>query len=512
MTSVPESGESSQKLNDQTEANIEKAIRFWQHPSLMDIPSDQKRQYLNERGVTDEEIHKAWQRIAESEVATNSATNASTGGGETTPPLQPQTAPIQPDTFQNQLPPTSRPTYPPNYAQSSPQYYGQHPPQEEDDGPLSLVQGVSLVTLGGMIGLTAAAASRWLNGGDFEVLPGPKYPPNAKEQRSLFLQRLEAEQQQEEDGMEEEEEDDVFLDSNEVDEEVTAALVQEKLLQQVESIAENLKSNVEVQEKILKKLISNGSSITDQSMNLLRSKDSGTDEEEHFNQSGVLKLWIELVEIKAELRSLYNATALRETNAELEEQAKTTLGNLEKCIEQINSRVGTTRTTETAVPATNPPLTASTPSTQPLSDVSEPPDAEEEDEPIAHTLKESIRVLAEKNDATALRVGSQLLFLYIVNLSGMPDNSRYRKIFTSNESFKKVEVLKGAKELLFAVGFEEQAGSLEWLPNGTPEEEALAMEKLKEASAALGILKSGKQSNELTESALAVVSPSADEA
>ena len=40
---------------------------------------------------------------------------------------------------------------------------------EEDEG--FMLQGVSLVALGGMVGLTAAAAARWLNGGDFQLLP-----------------------------------------------------------------------------------------------------------------------------------------------------------------------------------------------------------------------------------------------------------------------------------------------------------------------------------------------------
>ena len=52
---------------DNEEANIEKTIRFWSHPALRSIPSDQKRSYLHERGVTDSQISKAWERIAEND-------------------------------------------------------------------------------------------------------------------------------------------------------------------------------------------------------------------------------------------------------------------------------------------------------------------------------------------------------------------------------------------------------------------------------------------------------------
>eukprot|EP00980_Cylindrotheca_fusiformis_P018501 scaffold6124_cov122-Cylindrotheca_fusiformis.AAC.20 len=509
MSSPPENREEPQKPNGVTEENIQKAIRFWCHPSLAGIPSDQKRHYLKERGVTDSEIYKAWERIAETEAPDISGSSAGDGSGELKASVVAGAGLNQADPFANQNAPRSHPIYPQNYGQPTAQYYGQKPLQEEEDGPLSLIQGASLVTLGGMIGLTAAAASRWLNGGDFEVFPAPKYPNDVAEQRSLFLQRLEAENQEEEEAALEEEEDDIFLDSQQGDEEVAAALVQEKLLQQVESIAENLRSNVEVQEKILKKLTTSGSSsITDQSMNLLRSQESGSDNENKYSQSEILQLWVELVEIKAELRSLHSIGTLRETGAKLEEQAKQTLASLENCIDQINSRLGARKSTKT----TNPALEESAVPAQEAPESTRSPCTDVTEEPIAHNVEESIGALVRRNDEKAIRVGCQLLFLYIVNLYGKPSNPRYRKIYTSNESFKNVEVLKGGKELLFAVGFEEQTGCLEWLPNATPEKEKEAMEKLKQASAALEILKSGKLSNALIESALATIAPATSEA
>ena len=125
------------------------------------------------------------------------------------------------------------------------------------------------------------------------------------------------------------------------------------------------------------------------------------------------------------------------------------------------------------------------------------------------SLSVCIRQIAEANDTTTLKVGAQLLYLYLVNLSGKPDNQRYRKIFTSNQSFQKVENLIGGKDLLLAVGFVEDDDSkkfLEWVPSGNSDEEITYLVLVKEAAAALGVLKSGKPSDELTEQALSKLS------
>jgi hypothetical protein len=129
--------------------------------------------------------------------------------------------------------------------------------------------------------------------------------------------------------------------------------------------------------------------------------------------------------------------------------------------------------------------------------------------PTKKSLRDCIRQIAEENDPTTLKVGSQLLYLYLVNLSGKPDNPRYRKIYSSNQSFQKVESLAGGKDLLHAVGFvlDEGKNFLEWVPSCSPEEEIAALVLVKEAASSLSVLKSGKPSLELTEMALAKLSP-----
>mmetsp|Transcript_13191 Transcript_13191/g.27009 ORF Transcript_13191/g.27009 Transcript_13191/m.27009 type:complete len:1152 (+) Transcript_13191:786-4241(+) len=138
------------------------------------------------------------------------------------------------------------------------------------------------------------------------------------------------------------------------------------------------------------------------------------------------------------------------------------------------------------------------------------------------SLRDCILQITKKNDPLTLKTGSQLLYLYLANLSGKPDNRRYRKMFVSNESFRKVDNLVGGKDLLKAVGFVEDptngsnGGVLEWVPTGSTEQEIAALVLVKEAAAALGVLKNanlnacanGIPSSELIASALSKLSSS----
>jgi hypothetical protein len=652
----PSPSPSPSSPTEEEEANIEKAVRFWKHSSLREIPTDQKRAYLHEQGVTDSQIHKAWERIvdegdSDASAKTNAATAASVPS-TVAPPLssswpQPPQQPQSPSPNVG-IPPQPQPQYPtPSnpYSNNPPPpstYYAPHPnpnppsldyprPQPaypyEDDGAMNLAQGVSLVTLGGVVGVTAAAAARWLNGGDFQLFPPPVHPSEVE--RRLVLQQ-EAKRRTTTTATIEEEEDEEYVDAKEgdededeedEDEDYEEETVQHQLLQQVQVLSETMKSHVGVQEKILQKL-SNQSSITDHSMNLLRS--SSTVQDNNKDNVNLLQVWSQLVELKAELRNIQQqqqpavTTPTSESNGDSqkweeqlelkadlrniqqqqqpavttptgesngnsqkwkeqlelkadlrsiqqeqsavtttagqsngnpqkwEEQLTAIFSRMESCIEQVESSLDLHKTNETT--STSRPVSSTAPTTvrtpklpapaqpsppaTPTKTISETPaeNKTEDHTPVVpesvpapvpvrnYTLRQSVRRLAEENEAIALRVGAQLLYLYLINLAGKPDNPRYRKIFTCNESFQKVEKLTGGTDLLLAVGFEQHSnnnnsnkkGSLEWLPNASPEQELWAMSKLQEAAAALSILKSGNKSNDLTESALAVVSPDSD--
>ena len=100
---------------------------------------------------------------------------------------------------QSQSPFTSNYNNPPNtiYGQQQPyqsptqsypqQPYYNNPYDDHDDGSssISLARGMSLVTVGGLIGVSAAAAIRWLNGGDFELFPSP---PQQQQQNIMKFQ------------------------------------------------------------------------------------------------------------------------------------------------------------------------------------------------------------------------------------------------------------------------------------------------------------------------------------
>jgi hypothetical protein len=507
-----------------SEANIEKAMRFWKHSSLQSIPSDQKRQYLRERGVTDQEVFLAWERIATLEETSSSSTSPASSSPkfhtsseiETTHPpnaQQPRPQHLNSNSTNNYHPNYPAPTYP---SSSPPPYYGQQHAEFEPEGPLTMVQGASLVTLGGFIGLAAAAGSRWLNGGDFHLFPKPSsadHPRMVSEQRSLFLQRLESKVEDDEEEEDDDDDDDndesIFLQDNMVDQEIAAALVQEKLLQQVEIIAENLKANVQVQEKVLQKLSSQGTSLTDQSMNFLRQHESSSKEQDEstndsLTQESLLRIWKELVELRADLK-VHSTSDDKDTT--------TLFANLNRCLEQINSVVRSKEESKAVeVIEIQPTVKEPLPSITLKQDEPDDPPTDEstnndnvDNKKLSLTLRDSIRILAEQNDdATQFKVGCQLLYLYIINLTKNRDNPRYRKIFTCNDSFQKVMALKGGEEFLLSVGFSPSEGFLEWLPNDI--KEGHAIQKLNEAAEALELLKSGTPSKELTTSVMAVLS------
>jgi len=121
-------------------------------------------------------------------------------------------------------------------------------------------------------------------------------------------------------------------------------------------------------------------------------------------------------------------------------------------------------------------------------------------------LRQSTIDLVRKNaaDPQALKMGFQVLFLYISNLSKNPHVPRYRKVFTSNESFKKVNRLEGGRDFLLTLGFVLSSDNrfLEWPPVQMDEdgvapkalstqekEELVHSYHLSEVAAALAVLK-----------------------
>ena len=141
-----------------------------------------------------------------------------------------------------------------------------------------------------------------------------------------------------------------------------------------------------------------------------------------------------------------------------------------------------------------------------------------DDQPSVSTRQESGKFLLEKalqyftrsNTTSQVKECAQMLFLYIMNLSTNPTLPKYQRIYTNTSTFKKkVGNVKGAENVLVAVGFISHRTYLEWKVNeihdneieridGTNVEESeeisdnsSAIILLKEGAAALSILKTG---------------------
>ena len=549
-----ESKNETEKVLD--EENIGKAIRFWTHPTLRDVSPQEKLAYLHEQGVSRNQIHKAWEKIAEDSTNSNNPSTASA--------YRPSNQLPAPILWNNNVTPQTPPqhdrqdnrSYGDKYQQNQgyqatmPQQYGGMHQQFEDDGPISASQGISLVVLGSALGLTAAAAVRWLNGGDFKLLPPPTHSESAgchaSNSRRIFLEENRTLETEGSDKFENDHEEEVAFqdgDESEVDEEHIHDSLDYTLLEKIDALSESLISNSGLQEKLIQKLHSQ-TSITDHSMDLLRStkNSNSTDTVDKSDETDFRAIWFKLAEIKAELsamKRIYSEDSKLD-DPTLARHLSHTLTELDVCLRAAKMRNGeslhipqkedfmTVAAKETSVntipqnclESEKHATTARTVAAN-LEAANPEPSTDREPEHISScveqlSFQESIRRIAEEPDATARRAGCQILYLYVVNLSGRPDNPRYRKIYTSNESFRKVENLNGARDLLHALGFVAHPGGyLEWLSSNnvgetenidkTAEVESI-MQRLNKAAAALRILKSPEHSEKLVESALAAIS------
>mmetsp|Transcript_9156 Transcript_9156/g.19651 ORF Transcript_9156/g.19651 Transcript_9156/m.19651 type:complete len:798 (+) Transcript_9156:185-2578(+) len=105
-------------------------------------------------------------------------------------------------------------------------------------------------------------------------------------------------------------------------------------------------------------------------------------------------------------------------------------------------------------------------------------------------IEECLKVLSNENDPHSLKIGSQMLYLYCLNISKNPAVPRYRKIYTNNTTFRtKVGNLVGAKEFLKAIGFEERPNIYEWSQSTDGSDDTRS--KLDFALVALELLRNG---------------------
>ncbi|KAG7346457.1 PUB domain containing protein [Nitzschia inconspicua] len=578
---VQQQQQQQQQEEDDDEQKIEKAIQFWNHPSLQNVTSEEKRAYLHKRGLTDDLIHKAWDRMLERQQQIPSNNNNKYDNYDTVP-----NNPSVPSPNNNNLPPNQRPsgnnkisydghgvshnnnarqgpsfhptsTYPASSYQQHQQAYPQQQQHQQqypspyyplledmdDDPVISVAQGLSLVAVGGMLGITAAAAVRWLNGGDFELFPSPAAAttaanaitgriasdPTANEVDQALGRNVGDDDDDDDEAFQEGVEDTAEDDNDEQgydeyniddDDDDNDGRIQ-PLVDKMDQLLQAVSTNTETQEKLMRKIANNASTITNQSMELLRNSQTPQQKKQNptdLSETDRAVLLSQLTEIAADLNKVRTA---RITNQEWEVDTAQILEKLKQSIELLkiksdtlsdneDTTQSTTAASDTSASASQPQSSPSTPGKVLWSNENEQDGTTTSSISPTKSLHDCIRQIANGNDASTLKVGTQLLYLYLVNLSGKPDNPRYRKIFTSNQSFQKLECLVGGRELLYAVGFEkdETKSVLQWLPSSScnsdddNDNEAAALMLVKEATSALGVLKSGIPSSELTERAL----------
>lgn len=238
------------------------------------------------------------------------------------------------------------------------------------------------------------------------------------------------------------------------------------LTRQVEAVVQEVRIQNKQQEKLLQRL---DLERTNQCVDLLRA-----DEVEKL-----ARIQVELVALR---QALLESTYGENWDARLSE----TLDNLQNCMERISSRKNSA-----VLPDSSKLITSlrddSSPEDPPVLRSSDKSQQDEVMEHTSRTLEEAVRTLVQQNSSDELRAGAQLLYLYVSNLSKHPTAPRYRKIFTTNDSFQKVDRLVGGKEFLISIGFVETGTYLEWKPETA--EDRQIMELLNCALSALKIVK-----------------------
>jgi hypothetical protein len=291
------------------------------------------------------------------------------------------------------------------------------------------------------MGLAAAAAVRWLNGGDFHLLPSAtrQVLPDRSNDESLMVVEMQTDVQE-------------------------------------------LKESVERQDRTLKRLTADiARHHTNESMERLRYRNDSS------NTTAAAKLseiHMELSRLRRDLKRVDDCSRSNDWNTQLSD----TLQRLQACMDQMAHDNQSTKQT-VALHVVERSASTSIETITSIPDNNSASDDKCSDENL--TMEQAIRRLVEENDRDHLQAGAQLLFLYVTNLCSNPRVPRYRKIFTTNDSFKKVNAIKGGRDLLLSLNFVEKGNNcLEWLVSA--EEEGPCLERLARAAATLKILKSSQ--------------------
>jgi hypothetical protein len=442
---------------------IEKAIKFWNHPSLSSIPTQEKINYLKSKGLSDDDIHQVWEKLVDDN--DHQPSIVSDGGTDTSRMAIPQVgSSVSPGHRTNSTVTTTHvPTAP--YVVDGPQSYPQRSLQNDaavyDETPHTM----ALLTIGGMLGLTAAAAVRWLNGGDFYLFPpataATTTTTTTATTASITSTNTNHNKASDDHVIEDQDEncntDDSKKNRDPQQSSYDAQQLEKVISRQIEELKTIVQAQNESHDRVLHSLTAQQAKrMTDQSMTLLK----------RSQRMERIKSLLESLLPHDKDDTLKKAIAM--VNECLDEEKEDTVLQQQQHRQDDVMVAVSHRSTDAANRATV------------------------ESSSNASILPQVIQRLVLENDATAdMNSGCQVLYLYVTHLSSHPHVPRYRKIYTSNGSFQKVEKLAGGLDLLLAVGFTKFDGYLEWQPQNEQE----ALKTLQAASMALSILKNNNNIN-----------------
>jgi PUB domain len=405
-------------------------------------------------------------------------------------------------------PSSSSPLY--NYYSSSfPPPPGTLLQQQEQDHSGSLALAV---VAGSFIGLTAAAAVRWLNGGDFYLFP-PATTNTAASSSSTTAARRAAHREQQDDRLDSypHQAQSSMILSRQEREQDTVLLIEQSLA--MENLVSRLQSQVDQHEQLLVQF-----QETMQEQQQPQPQSQSTEYEAlfetttttlpvHEQQQQKLDQSMDLPLLRHDDSN--TRTVLREIRAALmglqspDDHGEFFTVRLQHTLDKLDTTLdGMMKIQQSTISCrTNQPtaVVSSSSSTSSMAPVRQQTSYHQSDNPIndsssrgnddadTTSLANALSQLVLDNpDAAQRQAAAQMLYLYVVNLSSHPKVPRYRKICITNETYRhNVQPVQGADALLRAVGFRQRGNAWEW----EPPDEGVSVDRLRQAAAALSILK-----------------------
>ena len=468
------------------EEKVKKAISFLRNTEIQDISPSEKRKYLTSVGMTQDEIDTALDRMALAKPVESRSSHQ-----------QQQQQP------HNHYGPHRSPGMPPqnnHYLTNNNHNMGGNTYKEDFEGDTSDNFSFSSWVGGFCMSAFCMAALRWLNGGDFVLIPPPMAGNNNMNAVGRIKLSNDDTQHNDEDNTDDGEEsnesnylqDDgdasygdpclkMILNDGSTDHEALHGNNNQKdsssfedLVMEVKSLSLAITSFREEQDRANRVTAAQlGKGVTDDAMDFLRQqkpvllKKSGETAVDK-NLARIISLITEMVHELTQLKDSFSdeKIVVEESSTTIQTDASRKINiALEKGKEVLaliqNADETGTRSIKNIDSEQVTLLTEHRSDSDNGSEHTEPGDDQQVDSGIieqeavssssvgdnadgdisdvddkSEDLEKALQVLSSQNKAEELKVGANMLYLYCKNLSKNPTVPRYRKIYTNNNSFK----------------------------------------------------------------------------